>query len=586
MNPTRIAIPLVVLAALCAAPGSPPAVAQDQGKKPIAGVGYDPKDDPLVNPPTLLQPYDAAAATEEDWLVMTFDGNPKTTNGIAFSSNDEFTVSGLLYDGPFTFDKDLKWKMNDYFAESLKISDDKRVWTLKLKPGLKWHDGQPFTAHDIAFTYDQIMDPNVVSAQKSGTDELASVKALDDLTVEYVVKAPTPISKWAILYTIIPKHLYEKGKKEDATLKTSPYYAELNRKGVGNGPYRLLEWKENDKLVFERWDDYPGPKPHHKRVICKIIPDQNVQLFTFEGGEVDEVELIAKHFADATVRSEKFKKIGYKAWGQQWQYSYIGWNADGSNPFFNDKRVRYAMTHATNVKMMIEKILYNLNPQCHGIWHPDSPMFCKEIKLLPFDLDKAAALLDEAGWEVSDEDGWRYKNKTKFSFTLMIPQGVVVSQEVAAILQQDLKSLGVEMKTQPMEWATWQERSRKHEFQANIAAWGTGAYPDISENIWHSKYYSVEGGRNYVGYKNPRVDELFEAAVKEFDEAKRMKMFAEIQKLIYEDQPYTFLWNRPTLWGFNRRLRGVVFSPRGVLHFDPSNLAWWTAKGEQAYGAR
>jgi peptide/nickel transport system substrate-binding protein len=142
------------------------------------------------------------------------------------------------------------------------------------------------------------------------------------------------------------------------------------------------------------------------------------------------------------------------------------------------------------------------------------------------------------------------------------------------------------MKTQVMEWATWQERSRKHEFQANIAAWGTGAYPDTSSNMWHSKFITAEGGRNYVAYSDKRVDELWDKAITEFDEAKRMAMFAEIQERIYDAQPYTFLWNRPVLWGFNKRIRGVTFSPRGVLGFDPSYLGWWTARGEQAYGAK
>jgi peptide/nickel transport system substrate-binding protein len=209
-----------------------------------------------------------------------------------------------------------------------------------------------------------------------------------------------------------------------------------------------------------------------------------------------------------------------------------------------------------------------------------------KIQLLEYDLAKAAALLDEAGWRVSEKDGYRYKDGIKFEFTLLIPTGAVTSFEIAPILQQDLKSIGVEMKTQPMEWATFQERTRKHEFQASIAAWGTGAYPDTAENIWHSKFYTMEGGRNYVGFKSARVDELFDKAKIEFDHGKRMAMFAEIQEIIYEDQPYTFLWNRPTLWAFNKRIRGVTFSPRGVWHYDPSFMAWWVAKGEQAHGAR
>jgi peptide/nickel transport system substrate-binding protein len=598
MKPPAAALAVLAAAALAAC-GDPPPVASGStalapedaapaagGGKLVAGVGYDPRIDPLVNPPTLLQAYDPGLATEDDWLVTTLDGNPNNLNAIMASSNDEFIINAFLYESPFTFNGKLEWIQLPHMVESLEDSPDRKVTTLKLKPGLQWHDGTPFTARDIEFSYHQIMDPVVVTPQKQGTDQLETVRALDDRTVQFVHREPQPVSRWNMNFSILPKHLYEKGKAEDPTLQKSPYYAELNRKGVGNGPYRLIEWKEGDKLVFERWDGYRGPRVHFKRVICRIIPDQNIQLLTFEGGQTDEMELIAKHFADATVRSEKFRQVGYKARGEQWLYSYIAWNQDGSNPFFVDRRVRHAMTHATNIKLMIEKLCYNLNPQCYGIWHPSAPMFSKDVQLLPFDPARAATLLDEAGWKVSDEDGWRYKDGNKFSFTLLMPQGATVSVEVAAILQQDLKSLGVEMKTQVMEWATYQERTRKHEFQASIAAWGTGSYPDTAENIWHSKNYDQEGGRNYVGFRNARVDELFELAKREFDEAKRMAYFGEIQKIIYDEQPYTFLWNRPILWAFNRRIRGVQFSPRGVWNFDPSHMAWWVARGEQAYGAK
>ena len=154
----------------------------------------------------------------------------------------------------------------------------------------------------------------------------------------------------------------------------------------------------------------------------------------------------------------------------------------------------------------------------------------------------------------------------------------------AAIVQQDLKSIGVELKTQILEWATFQERNRKHEFQASTAAWGTGTDPDTLWNIWHSEEYKA--GRNYGGFKNARVDELFALARHEFDPEKRRTHYQEIQKIVYDEQPYTFLWNTPTLWAFSKRIRGVIYSPRGVWNFDPSFMAWWVPRGEQAYGSK
>ena len=568
-----------------AAPAPAPAPAPAAKGPLVAGAGYDPANDPLVNPDSMEEAYDPAKATEDDWLMVTIDGNPRTTNPLMGSSTYEFMVNGFLYDGPFGFDEKMKWMVNDHFVEKLDISEDRKVWTMRMKPGLTWHDGVPFTARDIQFSWEMIMSPAVVTVQRSGCDELESVKALDDLTVEYVHKSPLPTSKWNVLFSILPKHVYDKDLKANPDLKSGDYYSKVNREGLGSGAYRLVEWVADDKMVLERWDGYKGPKPHFQRLVLRIVPNQNVQLLTFEKGDLDEMRLTSKQFADETVRSEAFKKVGHKALGKEWAYSYISWNARG-NPFFGDTRVRRAMTMACNLPLMIRTVGYNLPTPCYGIAHPDAWHFNPEVKLLPFDTDAAAKLLDEAGWLASEEDGWRYKDGQKFSFTLLMPQGTPVSVDIAAIFQQDLKSIGVEMKTQSIEWAVYQEKTRKHDFQASIAAWGTGTDPDTNWNLWHTEMIEQEGGRNYSCYSNKRVDALFESARKEFDETKRRDMYREIQKIIYDEQPYTFIWNRPTTWAFNNRIRGVTFSPRGVWNFDPSYMGWWVERSQQAHGMK
>ena len=127
------------------------------------------------------------------------------------------------------------------------------------------------------------------------------------------------------------------------------------------------------------------------------------------------------------------------------------------------------------------------------------------------------------------------------------------------------------------------EKVRKHEFQAYMAAWGTGVDPDQSWNLWRSEEY--EKGRNYVGYSNPRVDELFELGRREFDSEKRCKIYQEIHKIVYEDQPYTWISNPPILAVFNKRIRGVQFSPRGIFNFNPSFEGWWVPSGSSKNNA-
>jgi peptide/nickel transport system substrate-binding protein len=214
-------------------------------------------------------------------------------------------------------------------------------------------------------------------------------------------------------------------------------------------------------------------------------------------------------------------------------------------------------------------------------------MYNPDVKLLDYDLEKSKALLEEAGWETDPDEGWRQKtidgNKVRFEFTLLIPQESSTSPKIAAIFQEDLKKIGVQLKTRTIEWATFLEKVRKHEFQAEIAAWGTGTDPDTGWNLWRTEEY--ETGRNYGGYSNPRVDELFAKGRHTFDFEARRKIYQEISKLTYEDQPYTWVHNRPILAVFNKRIRGVQFSPRGIYNFEPSYSGWWVAKGQAQHVA-
>jgi peptide/nickel transport system substrate-binding protein len=549
------------------------------------GVVYDPEKDPLVNPPALFEPApeDRSQIAWDETLYLQLDGNLNTLNPIFFSSGVESTVLGTLFDGPFTFDKEMKWRVNDEFVESYEESEDHTTFTVRLKPGLKWQDGAPLTAHDIVYSWERILDERVpVQAVRTGTDEIKECVALDDLTIRYVQPEPLATSQWNLLFPIIPKHVFEKEQERYPDLRTGEYYNRQNRFPVGSGPYRIVEWRENDRIVVERWEDFHGERPRFRRIVFRIIPDNNVALLSFTKQDVDVIaRLSAQQFALET-NDTTFQRVGYKAWGVDWGFSYIGWNMDGSNPFFNDMRVRHAMTHALNIPLILERVMYSLSTQCHGIFHPESWMFNPEVELLDYDLEKSAALLDEAGWVVNPRDGWRYKEidgrQVRFDFTLLIPQGSPTSPKIAAIFQQDLRKLGVNLRTRELEWATFLEKVHGHEFQAQIAAWGTGTDPDTNWNLWRTEEYHT--GRNYGGYSNARVDELFAMGRREFDFEARRKIYQEIHKLIYDDQPYIFIANSAILAAFNKRIHGVQLSPRGIYGFNPGLQGWWVRSGE------
>lgn len=556
--------------------------------QPTADVGteaYDPYADPLVNPQVLFASAKAQRdeVNDDATVYRLLEGNPTTLTPIFRSSRYEVQCAYLLFDGLILYDAELNWMPNPNMVESIEEAEDHLSHTVVLKPGLRWHDGHPLTAQDIRFSWEAILDDDVpCPAMKVGTDQIEDVEIVDDRTVIFHHREALPTNKDNIGFDIIPAHIYgdTEERAQDPTLTNSDYYTYYGHENViGNGPYRFVEWIKNDRIVMERWEDYPGEKPPFKRVVLKIQPDSNTALLLFKRGEVDEMRLSAPQFALETGPETDFAEVGYKAFAPEWSFAYIGWNMDGSNPFFEDKKVRVAMGHAFDYDRIIRTIGYNLYSRCYGIYHPDSWMFNDGIDLMEYDLERAGQLLDEAGWHLSEVDGWRYKEvagraPVQFSFELLIPQGSDAGQQIAAIFAEDLRKIGVEMTTRVVEWATFMQMTRRHEFQAMTAGWGTGSDPDSGWNLWRSDQY--DKGRNYGGYYNLRVDELFELGRQSFDRTQRAEIYGEIQKIIYEDQPYLFIWNRSTLWAFTQRMRGVGFSPFGVTLYHPGERAWWT----------
>ncbi|MFH1299899.1 MAG: ABC transporter substrate-binding protein, partial [Planctomycetota bacterium] len=288
-------------------------------------------------------------------------------------------------------------------------------------------------------------------------------------------------------------------------------------------------------------------------------------------GEIDEMALNPELWKTQT-ENDDFYNNCTKANGLEWVYFYFGWNC--KTLFFEDKKVRQAMSYAFNHKEMLNELCYGLYQPCTGIYHETAWMSPNPMtKPYLQNLNKAEKLLDEAGWIDHDGDGIRDKEFDgkiiPFQFTIMTAN-VPLSLSICTLLKENLEQIGIICEVKPTEFTVMQEKARNHQFQAMFGGWGTGTDPDTSINLW-----KTDAGRNYGQYSNPVIDKLFEEGRREFDKDKRAKIYGNIHEILYEDQPYTWLYFRNSFYGFNKDLRGYVFSPRGPYGYGPGFGSLW-----------
>lgn len=526
-------------------------------------------------------PRDESEVDYEASITRRLTMDVSSLNPLLGSSVAEFEISGLTGFGLFSFD----WEMTPFAS-----SDSVREWytsadglydKVVMRDDLTWSDGTPITAHDVVFTFQTLMDPEVapnIPAIRSGVDEIRWIEAYDDHTLVFFHKQPLVTNVWNINFPIVPRHVYEKVLAEDKAMRNGPTIAALERKPIVGGAYELVERERGQHIVLRRREAYymhngkqVRDKPHFREIRFEIIEDGNTALLSMRKGELHEGELQAEQWATQTL-DDDFYRHNTKVSGAEATYFYIGWNL--RTPYFDDYRVRRAMAYAMDYRTMLDQLCYGLYEQCRGTFAPGQWMTPDPLPD-PYvqDLDKARELLREAGWQDTDRDGVLDKDvggrRIPFRFQLLVsnkPDRI----RICDLFRRCVEELGIECEVVPLEAATLQERVFRREYQAQFSGWGAGADPDTSENI-----FGTGQGRNYGGYSNAMVDDLFKAGKREFDRQKRADIYAQIHRLIWADQPYLFLYNRASFYGFNKKLRGYMFSSRGPFHYGPGFSAIW-----------
>jgi len=502
-----------------------------------------------------------------DTVIEGSIGDATTLIPMLASDSASHSISGLIINGLLKYDKDVK--LVGDLAESWEVGQGGLQIVFKLRRNVRWHDGHPFTARDVLFGFETIINPNTPTAYAEDFRQVKKAEALDDYTFRVTYEKPfaPALSSWGNL-VVLPKHLLE-GK--DITK------SELARRPIGTGPYRFREWISRDRVILEANPDYFEGRPYIDRYVVRVIPDLATMFLELKAGGLDLMGLTPMQYKRQTSDAffeKNFRKYRYLANA----YTYLGYNL--LEPKFQDKRVRQGLSHAIDKEEIIKVVLLGLGVPATGPYKPGLWFYNPNVKKYPYDPSKALALLKEAGWEDRDGDGLLDKNGQPFEFTVITNEGNALRLRTAVIIQERLKKIGIRMKIRVIEWSAFiNEFIDKKNFEATILGWTTGFEPDPYD-IWHS---SKTGKKelNFITYKNAEVDELLEAGRRIFDQEKRTAIYRRFQEILAEEQPYTFLYVPEALPIVHARIHGIEPSPLGISYnFD----RWYVPEGLQKYG--
>ena len=431
-------------------------------------------------------------------------------------------------------------KRAQYAKEILPSTEHNPVMVFRLRPTVKFHDGHIVDANDVRFTYEAIMNPRNLSPRIADYEPVRRVEVIDPLTVRIVYKRlySPALGTWAM--GILPEHLLNDEALRDEAIrvgkdpeKFSMRQSSFNRHPIGCGPFVFRDWKSDQYIILDRFDDYWEGPPNYKRYIYRIIPDLLTQEMEFYAGTVDSYGL-RPHQVQRLKNDPKYQGFSGLSFG----YTYIGYNMRREP--FNDRRVRRALSMVIDVEKILKYVLHGQGERITGPFVKQTDYYNHDLKPVPYDPEGALKLLEEVGWR-RNREGWLEKDGKRFQFTLITNSGNDLRKAILTIAQDGWKQIGIDVRTDLLEWAVFiQERVDKADFDALILGWGMGIEPDLYQ-IWHSSQtnpYQL----NFVGFRNSQADDLIIKIRQEYDHERQVAYCRQLHEIIAREQPYTFLY--------------------------------------------
>jgi peptide/nickel transport system substrate-binding protein len=560
---------------------------------------------------TELAPADIKDAANGDWIIKQEMSDAEKLNPTVTNDASATGIYIYIFEPMIDIDR-VTYELKPVIAKSVPVvSDDHLSYTFDIREDVKFSDGKPLTGEDVIFTIKTIINPFTdAQALRNYYIDLKSAELVDGN--KYKVKLTMSKPFFKTVYNIggtaiTPKHILDPDGVNDkfsfedllaAQKSIDPKkYPEMQKYAdflnsqevsrdpkyvVGSGPYKLDKWITGQSITLLRNENYWNKKeiPNFpSKLIFKTIQDQNAAVVAAKNKETDYMFVIQPiDFVENVKNPEQFNLK--KSLVTEPTYTFIAWN--NKNPLFADKNVRWALSYAIDRQSIINNIVYGMATPVQSPVFIKSKYYNNSLKEIPYNPEKAKQLLTEAGWKDTDGDGILDKvidgKKTDFKFTF-INNNNPKRKKVMLIVIENLKQLGIQAELQEYEWSVFLDKTKKHDFDACYSAWQLSTTPEDPYQIWHSSQSQGEGS-NFISYNNPESDKLLEQNRVEFDDNKRMEILNTWQKIIYDDQPTTFLWAEPSRYLYSDRFRNT----RWYAYPDSPLLnEWWTPVASQRY---
>jgi peptide/nickel transport system substrate-binding protein len=473
-------------------------------------------------------------------LNLSMSSSPNRLNPILANDSASSQIADWLFNGMLKYDKDGNPSVD--LASSYHFETPTKL-IINLRKDVYWHDDIKFTAKDVIFTYEKIIDPKVFNSIKSNFKDVKSVRALDDYKIEIIYQKPSFKALQTWMVGILPYHIL----KNEKNLMTSSF----NKKPIGTGPYKISGFEISKDIELFANENYFEGKPKIDKLLYKFIPDENTSFLFLKQNKLDLGGLsplqidrqLEKSFTDSFDIYER----------PAFSYSYLGFNLRKDK--FKNKKIREAIALAIDKQELVDILFFGHGKVCNGPFLPGS--FAYDEKTIPTkqNIIKSKQLLKEEGFD---------KNNP-FSFEVITNTGNATRINAAQILQYQLKKAGIDMKIRVMEWQAYLNTVvHPRKFDAILLGWSLALMPDAYP-LWHSD--SDKTGRfNLVGYKNKKVDELIEKGSTTVDRNKLAKIYKQIFKQITNDYPYIFLYIPNSIQVVNKNIKNIELSFTGLTH--------------------